>query len=69
MAHCWLLKNATLGPTKPALMTVRTQSPILTDRPEVTSSLHTAEDECTPFISKGTIHALGSNDVIPITIL
>ena len=57
MADCWLLNNATPGPTKPLSMTVRTQLPILTDKSEVSSSPDRAVDEYTPFISKGNIHA------------
>ena len=50
-------------------MTVRTQSLLPTDRFEVSSSPDRAMDEYTPFISKGTIYAPGSNDVTLITIV
>ena len=57
MADFWLLKNATPGPTKPSLTTVRTQSPILIDKSEILGNPDRAEDEYTPFIFKETLHA------------
>ena len=72
MADCWHLKNANSGTLRPTMMTIRDQSSLSRVRPGISSypaELNRAMDEYTPFISKGFIHALGSKDQIPITIL
>ena len=72
MADCWHLKNANSGTLRPTMMTVRDQSSLSRIKLGISSNpveLNRAMDEYTPFISKLFIHALGSKDWIPITIL
>ena len=69
MSYCWHLRNATSGSTKSTMTTVRASKLLPDGKPKTTWGFDRAVDEYTPFISKGIIHAPGSNSPIPINIL
>ena len=69
MADCWHLKNATSGPPKPTMTTVRACTPLPVAESKTVYKLDRTVDEYTPFVSKGFIHAPGFDNITPITIL
>ena len=69
MADCWHLKNATPGSAKPTMTTMRAGIPLPDGESKAARGLDRAVDEYTLFISKGVIHAPGSNNLTPVTIL
>ena len=69
MSDCWHLRNATSGSTKSTMTTVQASKLLPDGKPKTACGFDRAVDEYTPFISKGIIHAPGSNSPMPINIL